>query len=161
MESVWTTTLPNGRIGVRSCGFLIMRKNKLETNEVEEEFLLMDHGHRLDLPKGHRDIGETSDVLTALRELREETGILEDQIDIIKGFEYTEKYNPYYKRFKQEVEKTLVIFVAYLKDPQTTIHPTEHGGFKWVKWNPPHSIQKNTIDPLLNKLHQYRSVHKI
>jgi hypothetical protein len=29
------------------------------------------------------------------------------------------------------------------------VRRTEHGGHEWLKWNPPHHIQKNTIDPLL------------
>ncbi len=32
---------------------------------------------------------------------------------------------------------------------------TEHGGFEWFRWAPPHKIQKNTIDPLLAKLAEY------
>ena len=46
---------------------------------------------------------------TALRELREETGITADMINVIPGFRFEERYQAKYKRFGGEtVEKTLV-----------------------------------------------------
>jgi bis(5'-nucleosidyl)-tetraphosphatase len=93
--------------------------------------------------------GETEDIQTALRELREETGIQEDDIEVKEGFKFTETYYPIYKRFgNKKVEKTLVVFLAFLKKDKK-ITATEHKGYNWIAWNPPHQIQKNTIDSLL------------
>lgn len=44
------------------------------------------------------------------------------------------------------------------RDPETgfpVVKCTEHGGHEWVRWNPPHEIQKNTIDPLLKATHEH------
>lgn len=41
---------------------------------------------------------------------------------------------------------------AAQRDPTTgfpVVKLTEHAGHEWMKWNPPHHIQQNTIDPLL------------
>jgi hypothetical protein len=35
------------------------------------------------------------------------------------------------------------------------VRRTEHGAHEWVKWNPPHHIQKNTIDPLLKTANEH------
>ena len=75
----------------------------------------MKHKNRYDLPKGHINDSE-SELECALRELYEETGIQESNIEIHPTFKYSNTYYPKYKRFAGEiVEKTLVIFLAFLK----------------------------------------------
>jgi bis(5'-nucleosidyl)-tetraphosphatase len=125
----------------KSCGFLIVRGSPVR------EFLLMRHADRWDLPKGHVDSGE-SEMECALRELREETGITADDIEIIDGFRFTANYPVYGKRDSRLIDKTLVVFLARL-NRDVEIDPTEHGGYQWFAWNPPHQIQAKTIDPLL------------
>ena len=134
---------------VRSCGILIFRGRS---------FLLMHHAHRHDLPKGHTDDGE-SDRDCALRELAEETGILAQDIAIEEGFRYEERYQTSYKRFPGEViDKTLVIFIARLvRDCELVL--TEHIGYTWMPWAPPHAIQPLTIDPLLAQVADYFAAH--
>jgi bis(5'-nucleosidyl)-tetraphosphatase len=126
---------------VKSCGFLIVRGKPIR------EFLLMRHADRWDLPKGHIDSGET-EMECALRELHEETGIDRKDIEIDDGFRYATQYPVRDQRRDGACDKTLVIFLARLvRDVQ--IDPTEHGGYQWFPWNPPHAIQEKTIDPLL------------
>ncbi|UJR38192.1 hypothetical protein I4U23_030865 [Adineta vaga] len=139
---------------VKSCGFFLMKSNR--------SFLLMKHKYRYDLPKGHMKNGENEHE-TALRELNEETGIQSAEIDIDPNFRFEDIYYPTYKRFGGErVKKTLVIFLAKLKSDSVQINPTEHPGFQWFDWNsPPIPIQIKTIDPLLNKVHQYISVKSV
>ena len=133
-----------------SCGVLILRGNPIQ------EFLLMEHVDRLDLPKGHVDAGET-EMQCALRELWEETGIAAEDIEIDPDFRFEHQYSVWPKKLKgEECEKTLLIFLGrLLRDVEIAV--TEHKGFAWVPWNPPHAIQEQTIDPLLSHLHAHLS----
>ncbi len=127
----------------RACGVLVFR------NRPERSFLLMRHPTRWDLPKGHLDDGET-DLECALRELSEETGILPDDVAVDPQFRFTIQYPvTYKKRFDgREALKTVVIFLGELKR-DVAIQVTEHGGYEWFPWKPPHDIQELTINPLL------------
>lgn len=136
----------------KSCGVMVMRK------QPQISFLLMLNNpsskNVYDIPKGHIEFGE-DELTCALRELSEETGILLDDIDLDTDFRYTETYLTKYKRFNNEkVEKTLVIFLGWLKN-EVDLKLTEHSGYKWVHWNPPHTIQDKTINPLLAQLDKY------
>jgi 8-oxo-dGTP pyrophosphatase MutT (NUDIX family) len=126
---------------VKSCGFLIVRGNPVS------EFLLMRHADRWDLPKGHVDHGE-SDLECALRELDEETGIQPEDIEVIDGFRFASRYPVRDKRDAKPYDKTLIVFLARLVR-DVKIEATEHSGYQWFPWNPPHTIQQRTIDPLL------------
>lgn len=133
---------------LRACGFIIVR------GEPVDSFLLMKHHDRWDLPKGHVD-GDETDLECALRELREETGIQESEIQIDSTFQFSLQYHVQYKRTKGKKKlKEVVIFLARLKSSKNIVI-TEHQGFEWFEWNPPHTIQANTIDPLLKQLEQH------
>lgn len=54
----------------KSCGAVIWRYT-----ETSHEYLLIQHGHHWSFPKGHVEGGETEKA-TALREIREETGLV-------------------------------------------------------------------------------------
>jgi 8-oxo-dGTP pyrophosphatase MutT (NUDIX family) len=112
----------------------------------------MKHPHRWDLPKGHVDEGET-ELQCALRELAEETGITEQDIDVDPDFRFENRYLVNEKRYGGEgsIEKVLYVFLAWLKHP-VKIRLTEHHGFRWFPWNPPHEIHELTIDGLLQSL---------
>ena len=131
---------------IKSCGVLVFR------NQPKKSFLLMEHSNRWDLPKGHVDPGE-SDIETALRELQEETGISANQIELDPDFRFSHVYQVKKKRYgKRLVQKELVIFLGLLVDDFASeeIVLTEHIGYRWFPWQPPHSIQTATIDPLLD-----------
>ena len=132
---------------VKSCGFLIVRGDPVR------EFLLMRHADRWDLPKGHVDPGET-EMQCALRELREETGILATDVEVLDGFRFTTRYQVRGKRDGKLYDKTLVVFLARLKR-DVTISVTEHPGYQWFPWSPPHKIQAWTIDPLLAEVERF------
>jgi 8-oxo-dGTP pyrophosphatase MutT (NUDIX family) len=126
---------------LKSCGVIVFRREP-------RSFLLMRHHDRWDLPKGHVDPGET-DLECALRELEEETGITANDIQLDEQFVFESHYEVYNKRFPgQRCDKTLLIYFAWLLR-EVEITPTEHLGFEWFDWNPPHQIQAATIDPLL------------
>lgn len=128
---------------VKSCGFLLFRDGP------PKSFLLMRLTGRYDLPKGHLEEPET-ELQCALRELREETGILPESVELDPDFRYTETYFPRYRRFGgRRVEKTLVIFLGRLIRPVTKLRLTEHESWEWCPWPPYRRLQHRTIDPLL------------
>jgi bis(5'-nucleosidyl)-tetraphosphatase len=130
---------------VKSCGFILFRGNRTTP---DKSFLLMKHVDRYDLPKGHIEPGE-SDLECALREMTEETGIPISSVQIEPDFQYRSIYHPQYARHDNEIiEKTLIIFLGWVDSP-TVITSSEHLGFEWIDWQPPHQIQLQTIDPLL------------
>ena len=134
----------------RACGFLIVQGDPIES------FLLMQHPKRWDLPKGHIDPGET-DLQCALRELQEETGITAEQLSIDENFVYETSYKVNAKQYglgDGKVQKTLRIFLGRV-DQQLEIRLTEHPGYCWFDWNPPHRTQPQAIDPLLNAVAEY------
>ncbi len=135
---------------VKSCGVLVFRSKPVES------FLLMEHRRRLDLPKGHLEPGE-SEQDCALRELEEETGITADDLELDPDFRFLIQYPVRSKRFADALaQKTVVIFVGRLIR-RVKIQVTEHEGYRWVPWDPPHRIQAETIDPLLAALQKYRT----
>lgn len=137
---------------VKSCGIILFSRA-----DSEPKFLLMRHSERWDIPKGHIKNGE-SELECALREFTEETGIAPANIVIDDNFRFSYIYFPKYKKFNYEtVRKTLVVFLAYLKFPQN-IEPTEHIGYEWFRWAPPHNIQKRAIDPLLAYIEEYMKI---
>ena len=135
---------------VKSCGFLIVKENPTRS------FLLMRHPNRWDLPKGHVDPGE-SNKECALRELYEETGIRKRDIEIDPDFKFKHKYTVNNKRTGGEpAKKKLIIYLATLVN-DVEIELTEHDGYEWMEWAPPHKIQEKTIDPLLAQLAEHWS----
>ncbi|HUE72175.1 MAG TPA: NUDIX domain-containing protein [Pirellulaceae bacterium] len=132
---------------IKAAGILVTRGRPIES------FLLMRHASRWDLPKGHLD-EEESDTECALRELREETGIGADDIEIDPDFRFTIEYDVDSRRHGERRHKTVVYFLGrLLRD--VTITPTEHAGSQWFPWHPPHRIQEQTIDPLLAAVEEH------
>jgi bis(5'-nucleosidyl)-tetraphosphatase len=133
---------------VKACGVLVFRRTP------QPEFLVMKHRHRYDLPKGHLEVGET-DRECALREMWEETGIPRDSIELDPDFVYQEVYYPYEARFGPgRVEKTLIVYLGWLLQEHPIV-VTEHVGYDWLPWKPPHKVQRYTFDPLLAKLENF------
>jgi len=133
---------------VKSCGVLVYR------DRPDCEFLLMRHRDRWDLPKGHVDDQE-SELECALRELEEETGIQRSDIRIDPAFRFTHEYLVVGRKSGQPSLKTLVVFLGKLLLDDVEIRPTEHPSYAWWRWSPPHQIQTQTIDPLLDAVDRF------
>ncbi len=117
------------------------------------EFLLMKHPARWDLPKGLQEPDEPP-MACALREMQEETGIPPDAVFIEPGFEFRTSYTATYP--DAVYHKTLVIYWVWLdEDANIDIQPTEHEGYQWFAWNPPHTFDNPTIDPLLAQIAEF------
>lgn len=143
-DDTTATTIPK----LKSCGVILFRSKPTTS------FLLMKHPHRYDLPKGHME-PEEDELTCALRELEEETGIDPAKVQIDPDFRFVQTYFPKYKRFEgQRVEKTVVIFLGWLVE-EAHVVTTEHEGCEWLTWHPGKTVQKRTIDPLLNVLEHH------
>jgi 8-oxo-dGTP pyrophosphatase MutT (NUDIX family) len=139
---------------LKACGVLVVRCDADAPTRIRE-FLLMQHPTRWDLPKGHVDPGEEDETATALRELAEETGIPADAVALDPTFRFQHRYLVRSKRSGgEEWPKTLVVFLGRLtRDVEIAI--TEHTGYRWFPWEPPHCIQAQTIDPLLAAVEEH------
>jgi len=130
---------------VFSSGYIVFRLGR------PMQFLLMKHASRWDLPKGHLDPGETCQQ-AALRELLEETGVRPDEVWTDPSFLYEQQYTVQVN--KQSRLKKLSIYLGWLRSDRPLVL-TEHESYRWFDWSPPHTIQLQTIDPLLAKVNEY------
>jgi bis(5'-nucleosidyl)-tetraphosphatase len=128
-----------------SSGYLVFRLGR------PIQFLLMQHTNRWDLPKGHQDPGETL-AATALRELEEETGIRPADVWTDPDFKFESEYMVQVN--KRPRLKQLTIYLAWLKKDRE-VRVSEHLGYRWFDWSPPHTIQAQAIDPLLRDVQNY------
>ncbi len=136
---------------VTSCGVIVFRRRP------ELSFLLMRHANRWDLPKGHVEPGETEHEC-ALREFAEETGLSSSDIRVQPGFQFETSYPVYDQRSNDTLQKRLVLFLAWLERARP-ITTSEHLGYEWVRWQPPHRIQRETIDDALDSVARYFVEH--
>ena len=133
---------------LKACGILIYRE------QPRLQFLLMKHPKRWDIPKGHIDPGE-SELECALRELDEETGIVETDIELNPDFRFEIQYPVSSKRTGGELwDKTVIVFLAKL-GREVKIKVTEHESYEWFDWIAGQKIQTRTIDPLLEEVEKF------
>lgn len=90
-----------------SCGIVPLREG---TYEVEVLLIFHRGGRNWAFPKGHKDSGET-DLQTAERELKEETGLTVSSY--LSKTSYKETYQFY--KFKDKISKTVIYFAAFVE----------------------------------------------
>lgn len=107
----------------KSCGAIVYRKFHGNT-----EVLLIKHikSGYWSFPKGHSE-GDETEVQTALREIKEETGL---DVFIDTGFRETVTFSP-----RRDAMKTVVYFVAKAKNGEVLPQVTEISETKWVEIN--------------------------
>lgn len=136
---------------VQAAGILLVSGRP---GQMPQQFLLMRHPDRWDLPKGHAEPNETL-VETALRETAEEAAIEPDQITLDADFCFQLTYPVSYRETGSRVfHKTVSYFLGYLPQP-VSVRCSEHSSSRWFDWSPPHRIQAQTIDPLLAAVEQH------
>lgn len=103
-----------------SAGFIIFRP------ESPRRYLFLIHRGRYDIPKGLKQPGE-DDLTAAVRELREETGIISPKV--IHGFSTRKHY--FYRWNGGLVSKDVIYFLAQYSSGDIVISP-EHDGYAWL-----------------------------
>jgi 8-oxo-dGTP pyrophosphatase MutT (NUDIX family) len=109
-----------------SSGIIVFRK---KSNK--RLYLLLHYqfkGDYWDFPRGNLKDNETSEQ-AAIRETREETGLSEDELKIMEGFE--EKVKWFYKLHNKPISKYVTYLLAETKKKEIKISK-EHAGFKWL-----------------------------
>lgn len=105
-------------------------------------------------PKGHPEVEET-EIQSALRELREETGIA--YVELIKDVSYVDQYS--FERDGQKFDKTVKFFVGRVTDPKITIQEKEIANYRWatyeealttISFDAPRKILKEVVEKILS-----------
>lgn len=114
----------------RSAGFVIFHQSPpSQGGSGQLEFLLLDYGRHWDFPKGHVEAGE-DDLTTAVRELKEETGI--QGAHVVSGFH---REMTYFFRDKRHglIRKTVVFFLAESASRDVTLSH-EHTAYAFLPY---------------------------
>ena len=135
-----------GVIREKSAGAVIFYDNG---EEPEYLLLLYEAGH-WDFPKGGIEEGET-EIQTALREIREETGL--ENVKIIDGFRWEIQYN--YRKNRNLVRKTVVFFLARSDTKNVTLS-YEHKDYTWLPYEAAYNkLTFKTAKDTLKAAHEY------
>lgn len=111
----------------RSAGAVIYFRTKTGI-----DFLVLQYYQRhWDFPRGHVEEGETDEV-TAIREIREETGLV--NLKFIPGFKEQISWWYHRKDEPKPLFKEAVYFLAEA-DELTVQLSEEHSAFKWLSYN--------------------------
>lgn len=106
----------------KSCGTVVFR----EENGARLYLLLhYEEGH-WDFPKGHVEAGE-GETETALRELKEETGMTGAEL----AFGFRERMEYFYRRAGRLMHKEVIFFLARAPRAAVTLSH-EHIGYEWL-----------------------------
>lgn len=106
----------------RSAGGLVVHDRRILLISTQE-------GRRWQLPKGHIEIGETPEQ-TAVREVREETGVTGRVVAPLPGVEYW-----FIERGNRRVHKQVAYYLlAYVSGEPGGFDAREVSGAEWFSW---------------------------
>lgn len=133
------------RIRERSAGAIIFYMS----SENMREYLLLHYpsGH-WDFPKGNIEPGETP-LITAYREVEEETGLSRDKLILIDNFKKEISY--YFTSHGTLVYKTVIFFLMRSLSKDVKIS-WEHKGYKWLSY--PEAIKQATYKTAKNLIRE-------
>jgi 8-oxo-dGTP pyrophosphatase MutT (NUDIX family) len=110
-----------------SAGIIVYRR----TNE-GPKFLILYHGHNYwNFPKGKIESEEKS-LWAALRETREETGLMSRDLRLTNNFKAYERF--YFRRAGQPIFKIVIFYLAETRNPRIIISK-EHEGYGWFRFS--------------------------
>ena len=110
-----------------SAGVIIFRRTREGL-----KFLLLYHGRNYwNFPKGKIEAGERS-WQSALREVREETGLKASELKFIENFKAYERFM--FRHGKERVFKIVILYLAETKQPRIAVS-WEHEGYGWFTYN--------------------------
>ena len=117
----------------KSVGAVIFRRVKLGSRTATLYLLLHYHqnDNYWDFPRGGVEPGETEQQ-TALREIREETGLRHDDLRFVDGFRAAIHY--WYEMDGTRRSKDAVYFLAESRS-DTVVLSKEHLGFTWAEYD--------------------------
>ena len=120
-------------------------------------YLLVQHhaGHWA-FPKGHAEKGE-SDIDTARRELREETGIM--RVTLVEDISFSETY--FFRRGAETVWKTVRYFLGLVRSRDVRIQAAEIKAYRWANFE--NAQRLTTFDEsrrLLGEANAYIEQHR-
>ncbi|KAF2904717.1 hypothetical protein ILUMI_01454 [Ignelater luminosus] len=109
-----------------AAGLVIFRRC---TNMVQYLLLQTSYGeHHWTPPKGHVDPGETDEMVTALRETEEESGLVESDLKIYKDSKRILNYSV------RGSPKTVIYWLAELINSNARVKLSEeHQDYKWLE----------------------------
>jgi len=145
-----------------SAGFILYRK----TPEGRKFLILYHRGSYWNFPKGKIETEEKS-FQTAVRELKEETGIGRNEIKIIPNFKTSEKF-AFWRPAKQNIShaqsekgnknnrvfKIVIFYLAETKKREIKLSP-EHGGYAWFAFKD----AMNVLDKYKDSQRVLKEVH--
>ena len=119
----------------KSCGAVLFKWQKDHT----AKYLILHYeaGH-WDFPKGHMEKNEKEEQ-TALRELKEETGI--EDVEVLDGFR--ESVNYYFKKGEETIYKEVIFFLVQSATEDVQLS-SEHIGYAWLSFD--HAFKKLTFN---------------
>ncbi|KAL6111805.1 nudt2 [Pungitius sinensis] len=117
-------------MALRACGFIVFRRLAAVPPPDNIEYLLLQTSygeHHWTPPKGHVDPGE-EDLITALRETKEEAGLGAEQLQVLDGFVQELRYEV------RGRPKEVLYWLAELRDPGTAVTLSdEHQDYRWAR----------------------------
>ena len=121
------------KVQIRAAGGIVWREG-IEPGEPEFLLLLHRHGHYWSFPKGRRNKGET-DLETAKREIREETGI--DDFTLLErgGNLFSSSVRYFVRRGKSFIPKEVRYFLVKFSKKVEVSLSREHIAYKWLKFD--------------------------
>ena len=131
----------------KSCGTLVFKRQK----DNSSKYLLLHYGTgHWEFPKGHMEKNEKEEQ-TALRELKEETGI--EDADLLDNFRETVKY--FFKKGEETIYKEVIFFLAETHTDEVTLS-NEHIGYAWLNYEHAHKkLTFNNSKELLEKAEKF------
>ena len=111
----------------KSCGALVYRRNR---EQIELLLIKNRYGGHWSFPKGHVE-GRETEVQTALREVKEETGL---DISLQSGFRHAVEYFP-----RPNVKKQVVYFLGHARNDHVVRQEEEIGETRWIPLEQAHT----------------------